>query len=344
MEDRSQALANPIIRSWFSSFKPWNGEAASLSRLVWIKCRGMPLNIWCHNTFKRIGKNWGEFTALDEETIHGSSFEVGKMMIVTESPPKIDEWNNVCVKGKYYRVKENEMEVQSSDKGERETATLLLQGGSSKQVQSPRVDVAILDQIVEEGEDDFIENCIGHQKSNPDISDTPIGPVQDSYASSSTSNLEVVVGINEVSSFPSHGLDSLLDPFCATNDEDNNEENETPFDGPDLFQDDVIDDGPYLENPVQAAIKGYPKKEEILKAFSSVKRAMLILELRLSQNLVDAASADYPKECLYLRFWCLSKGMLGDHFGCCYFCGIFVKLSLCSCFPSLEYYFGLIAC
>ncbi|KAH7841955.1 hypothetical protein Vadar_010007 [Vaccinium darrowii] len=104
-DDRDQAMANSVIRSWFSSFEPWNGDAASLSRLVWINCRGMPLNIWCHNSFKRIGEMWGEFIALDVETIHGLSYDVGRLLIVTEKQERIDEWINICVRGRNYKVK-----------------------------------------------------------------------------------------------------------------------------------------------------------------------------------------------------------------------------------------------
>lgn len=32
------------MQGWFNNFEHWNGEAASLTRLVWLKCRGMPLS------------------------------------------------------------------------------------------------------------------------------------------------------------------------------------------------------------------------------------------------------------------------------------------------------------
>ncbi|KAH7853429.1 hypothetical protein Vadar_002303 [Vaccinium darrowii] len=44
IEDRNNALGNQVIKGWFQSFKHWNGDAASLSRLVWLKIRGMPGN------------------------------------------------------------------------------------------------------------------------------------------------------------------------------------------------------------------------------------------------------------------------------------------------------------
>lgn len=51
-EDRKMALNNNLIKGWFQSFKPWNGQAAGKPRLVWIKCKGIPLNTWGALKFK----------------------------------------------------------------------------------------------------------------------------------------------------------------------------------------------------------------------------------------------------------------------------------------------------
>ncbi|KAH7866962.1 hypothetical protein Vadar_027199 [Vaccinium darrowii] len=77
----------------------------SESRLVWLKCRGMPLNTWALSTLKKIGDLWGNFVTLDHETLSESSYDVGRMMIVTESKTKIDEWINIVVRGKNYKLK-----------------------------------------------------------------------------------------------------------------------------------------------------------------------------------------------------------------------------------------------
>ncbi|KAG5556646.1 hypothetical protein RHGRI_007053 [Rhododendron griersonianum] len=44
--DRDSLGANKDIKNWFVSLRPWNGESSSLSRFVWINCRGMPLSAW----------------------------------------------------------------------------------------------------------------------------------------------------------------------------------------------------------------------------------------------------------------------------------------------------------
>ncbi|KAH7854712.1 hypothetical protein Vadar_017017 [Vaccinium darrowii] len=102
--ERNRALSNLVFKDWFKSFKHWNGEGASLSRLVWLKCRGMPLNVWCLKSFKRICEEWGEFITLDQETLLEEAFDIGRLLMVTDCKYKIDQWINITVNGRNYRV------------------------------------------------------------------------------------------------------------------------------------------------------------------------------------------------------------------------------------------------
>ncbi|KAH7841442.1 hypothetical protein Vadar_029922 [Vaccinium darrowii] len=104
IEVRNDALRNQVIKEWFQSFKHWKGDAASLSRLVWLKIRGMPLNAWELKSFKKIAESWGEFLTLDQETLSMEAFDVGRLLMVTSCKYKIDEWINVIVKGRNYHV------------------------------------------------------------------------------------------------------------------------------------------------------------------------------------------------------------------------------------------------
>lgn len=38
--ERNKAVSNQLVKDWFKTFKHWNGNGASLSRLVWLKVRG----------------------------------------------------------------------------------------------------------------------------------------------------------------------------------------------------------------------------------------------------------------------------------------------------------------
>ncbi|KAH7833795.1 hypothetical protein Vadar_009784 [Vaccinium darrowii] len=103
--DCATAMGNSIIVNWFNSFKPWNGEVAGESRLIWLKCRGMPLTVWNAVSFKRLSEIWRHFITLDVETLKEESYDVGRMLIATEHPQKIDDWINITVRGKNHRVK-----------------------------------------------------------------------------------------------------------------------------------------------------------------------------------------------------------------------------------------------
>ncbi|KAH7853522.1 hypothetical protein Vadar_003541 [Vaccinium darrowii] len=56
-EDRLAAIRNPLMTNWFSFFKPWNGEVAGISRLIWLNCRDCNHKIdeWINITVK--GRN-----------------------------------------------------------------------------------------------------------------------------------------------------------------------------------------------------------------------------------------------------------------------------------------------
>lgn len=104
-DERNNALSNPTIKDWFAYFKPWNGEPASLSRFVWLKCTGVPIQAWNTSTFRRIGESWGDFINLDEETMKELSYDIGRMLITTEYECSIDEWINILINGRNYRVR-----------------------------------------------------------------------------------------------------------------------------------------------------------------------------------------------------------------------------------------------
>ncbi|KAH7834001.1 hypothetical protein Vadar_011815 [Vaccinium darrowii] len=221
-DDRDQAMANSVIRSWFSYFEPWNGDAASLSRLVWINCRGMPFNIWCHNSFKRIGEMWGEFIALDVETMHGLSYDVGRLLIVTEKQERIDEWINICVRGTNYKVKVWEEECKDPF-NDLEILKIASQK-CSVQVYKPKLklnnskedDGLAGDKNVEShGSDESNAAASNHHvdaSSNVAINATSVKDQHLILPKPGTSlDMEVVNSFNEANSYSSCGLDSIVD-------------------------------------------------------------------------------------------------------------------------------------
>ncbi|KAL7242920.1 hypothetical protein ACSBR1_015343 [Camellia fascicularis] len=60
-------------------------ESVDYERCVWIYCLGVPLNLWSVNTFKSIGRVWGEVVQIDEDTSMLRSFQFGRVRILTMS-------------------------------------------------------------------------------------------------------------------------------------------------------------------------------------------------------------------------------------------------------------------
>ena len=104
-EMRNEMLVGDWLKNWFSQGRPWNGEAASLSRSVWLNCMGVPLDTWCMNKFRRIGQVWGKSITVDENIYKSYCGEKGRMLIVKELETTIDTWMQVKVKEKTYQIK-----------------------------------------------------------------------------------------------------------------------------------------------------------------------------------------------------------------------------------------------
>ncbi|KAI8566146.1 hypothetical protein RHMOL_Rhmol02G0017000 [Rhododendron molle] len=68
-------------------------------------CYGIPLNGWSNNSFKAIGELWGTFISTDEATLRLTSFAVAKVLVATSEFKEIDEWINIDIEGKSYRIK-----------------------------------------------------------------------------------------------------------------------------------------------------------------------------------------------------------------------------------------------
>ncbi|KAI8543637.1 hypothetical protein RHMOL_Rhmol08G0234100 [Rhododendron molle] len=111
---QSQEVCDSLIgeqwmKLWFDKVTPWTGEPASLERLVWLSCKGEPLNVWNAHTFKLIAEVWGFFVKVDEQTLTDLSFDEGRVLIATEEYSPIDKWVQIEVAGVFYAVKISEI-------------------------------------------------------------------------------------------------------------------------------------------------------------------------------------------------------------------------------------------
>jgi len=72
--DEGEGLSKIIVdnKAWFDEvfvlIIPWDDSFVVKERLVWIRCRGVPLQLWCNQCFTRVGAVVGEVVEIDEAT------------------------------------------------------------------------------------------------------------------------------------------------------------------------------------------------------------------------------------------------------------------------------------
>ena len=66
-DEMKALLGGSRLYDWFEEIPTWkSGEKEESARVVWIRCYGVPLNLWNENTFLSIGNVWSESISLDE--------------------------------------------------------------------------------------------------------------------------------------------------------------------------------------------------------------------------------------------------------------------------------------
>ncbi|KAH7867318.1 hypothetical protein Vadar_031918 [Vaccinium darrowii] len=145
-ELRNVSVKEHWLKRCFVSLKSWNGDAASLERLTWINCFGLPLDAWCMNTFKRIGEFWGQLLSVDDDTLFCKSFVKGRLLIVTKESSRIDKWIKIEVDGGLVydvRILEDNSSFGLSLYDFSPTNLVMHDSGVATESSSIRVDVAV---------------------------------------------------------------------------------------------------------------------------------------------------------------------------------------------------------
>ena len=74
-------------RSWFdeifTSVTPWDGSFELKERCAWIRCRGILLQLWCNQSFSKVGAVVGEVVETDEATEKRETLEFARVRVKT---------------------------------------------------------------------------------------------------------------------------------------------------------------------------------------------------------------------------------------------------------------------
>ena len=71
------------LKIWFREVHPWVPYDTLDSRLVWLQCYGVPLQIWNQRFFRVMAELSGDFVEIDTRTVDKSQLEVGRVRICT---------------------------------------------------------------------------------------------------------------------------------------------------------------------------------------------------------------------------------------------------------------------
>lgn len=99
-------LMKSWLKEWCDSILEWkHGMILDQERHVWLRCYGVPSNLWSCNTFINIGKVWGVTTGLDEDTHYLNHFQCGKVKIMTSYMEPTNHIINLDCKGILYPIR-----------------------------------------------------------------------------------------------------------------------------------------------------------------------------------------------------------------------------------------------
>ncbi|XVF16603.1 hypothetical protein REPUB_Repub10bG0046100 [Reevesia pubescens] len=79
------------LSDWFSNLQPWSMDHNSYVRTTWLKYFGVPLHLWNHGSFRNLASLWGDFIAIDGNTLAMDDCSFAAVLITTKHLQKIDE-------------------------------------------------------------------------------------------------------------------------------------------------------------------------------------------------------------------------------------------------------------
>jgi hypothetical protein len=97
--------ARDWLDQWFSEIRPWTPKDVDLERTVWLRIFGIPVHAWNDEFFAQITKPWGTFMHADDVTSKKLSMDVARLFIRTSCQKAVDEFVNVQVNGKIFRLR-----------------------------------------------------------------------------------------------------------------------------------------------------------------------------------------------------------------------------------------------
>ena len=92
------------LDSWFYEVKKWSSDDYCDTRKVWLEIYGVPPHGWSWENFKNIAQLWGSLICLGKSILRTDTFEVMRVLIVTDIFRRIEQEILLSLADRGYRV------------------------------------------------------------------------------------------------------------------------------------------------------------------------------------------------------------------------------------------------
>ncbi|MED6159978.1 hypothetical protein PIB30_047214 [Stylosanthes scabra] len=102
---KDEAMKDAKLLSVFDELKPHWEFFSSLSRRVWIEIMGLPVELWCNETFNSFAKLWGKLIKMDNRIEESKSFTMARFLVdCFQWESSVHEWITMKVDDKVFEV------------------------------------------------------------------------------------------------------------------------------------------------------------------------------------------------------------------------------------------------
>ena len=88
----------------FESIVPWNPSQIVQNKLVWVRCMGLPFNLWSQQCFSKIVAPFGALVSVDEKTLTWERLEFARLKVKAPFGSKIWVQKGMKINGQIYSV------------------------------------------------------------------------------------------------------------------------------------------------------------------------------------------------------------------------------------------------
>ena len=96
-------------KEWLSKFfiaiEPWSPDLMPGKRLVWLRCLGIPINIWNKEGIGKVAARFGEVVMVAESSLKLDNIQYARALVRTASHKPIDAFMKMKVNRSMYNVR-----------------------------------------------------------------------------------------------------------------------------------------------------------------------------------------------------------------------------------------------